>query len=134
MPAHREAIKDSATILINLDNISNNNNPVDSVFVIFDRYDRSGAGIVKKVFYPVNNKIELIVPRGKYYVDLYCLGIYKRRHFDRIIIARPKKRNRLFFKIGAQPLYTPGLVSMPKEKIDPGNLLITKYSSYNFRR
>ena len=56
--------------------LKNRNVIVDSVFIIFDRFDLTGAGVVKKVYYPSDNKIVIDkVPKGKYYVDVHCIGV-----------------------------------------------------------
>ena len=62
-----------------IDNTVNKNNTVDSVLVILDKFDHSGAGIVTKVFYPgANNQIVIEgLPAGKYYAEIYVLGFYK---------------------------------------------------------
>jgi hypothetical protein len=122
--------KDSATVIITLDNVSNQNKEIDSIYLVFDSYDRSGAGIVKQVFHPVNNKIALLVPKGKYYVDLYCLGTFNDRRFNQVIIARRKRLNRLSVKLKYEAFFTPGFVDIPKEQIDLANLSVTRYNSY----
>ena len=57
--------KDSGTITITLQNASDKLSKIDSVFVIFDRYDLRGAGVIKKVFYPnIDNKIQVSIPKA----------------------------------------------------------------------
>src|SRR6185436_16168413 len=69
---------DSVRVIIELNNDLNQKAPVDSVIVIFDRYNLSGAGTIKNVYYPVNNKVVIEnVPEGKFYITVICLGIYK---------------------------------------------------------
>src|SRR5690348_3623384 len=53
----------------------------DSVLVIYDRYDRSGAGVVHKVFYPSNDNTVSIngIPEGKYFVTIQFLGLHRER-------------------------------------------------------
>jgi hypothetical protein len=129
LAAHKRAIKDSAAIIITFNNNSNEDKPVDSVLVIFDKWDLSGAGIVKQVFYPVNNRIALVIPKGKYYVDVYCLTGRLKEHFGTVIKARLNKKNILFFKLKASELFMPGRVKFPEEKIDFANLSVTRYYS-----
>jgi hypothetical protein len=126
----RKADPDSTAIIITLNNHSNQNKRVDSVFIILDRYDRTGAGIVKKVFYPINNKIALSIPKGKYYVDIFCLGVPDKEHFGKIINAKSNKGSKLFFKLRGSAPYTPGLSSIPQEKIDFSHLSILKSYSH----
>ena len=129
--APQSSLKDSATIIIRLDNFSNNNEPIDSIYLIFDRFDLTGAGVIKQVCHPVNNAIELTVPKGKYFINIICLGVYKDKHFDAIVNARSSKRNELLLKVDPTSFFIPGLVSFPEEKIDFGNLSVTSYSFRN---
>jgi hypothetical protein len=117
--------KDSATVIIKIGNISNPHLTIDSVYLIFDRYDLTGAGVIKKVFYPVNNELEITVPKGKYYIDLFCLGNYS-KHFDWVIKTKTKKKNKLQLNLDASSFFTPGLVSIPPDKIDFSNLNVTR--------
>lgn len=117
--------KDSATVIIKLGNLSQPTLTIDSVYLIFDRYDLTGAGIVKKIFYPVNNELRITVPKGKYYIDLFCLGNYC-KHFDWVIKVKPKKKNELQMDLDASTFFTPGFVTIPPEKIDFANLAVTR--------
>jgi len=58
LPAQKRH-KDSVSLTIHLNNKANDQAQVDSVYLIFDRYDLSGAGLVKKVYHPVNNTIRV---------------------------------------------------------------------------
>ena len=127
----QSSFKDSATVVIRFDNFTNNNEPIDSIYLIFDRYDLTGAGVIKQVYHPVNNKIELTVPNGKYFINIFCLGLYKDKHFDAIVYARSCKKNELLLKVEPTSFFIPGLVRFPDEKIDFGNLSITSFSFRN---
>jgi hypothetical protein len=60
----------------------------DSVLVIFDRYDRTGAGIVFKVFKAdLDNGINVPeVPAGKYFVTVQCLGLHRDRMEKKVVV------------------------------------------------
>ncbi len=115
---------DSGTVIITLQNASDRQSRIDSIYLIFDRYDKRGAGIIRRVYRPKDNQVEIKVPRGRYYVNIYCLGIYNRAGFDRIITARPNRRMKIFLKLQASSLFTPGMVEIPREKWDPAHLAI----------
>ena len=53
----------------------------DSVLVIFDRFDHTGAGVVFQVFYRNSDHSITIpaIPEGKYYVTIQCLGVHRER-------------------------------------------------------
>ena len=122
--------KDSGTVVITLQNASDKLSKIDSVFVIFDRYDLRGAGVIKKVFYPdIENKIRVNLPKGKYYISIYCLGIYNKESFDRIISAKSSKERNIFLRLQASALYQQGLARIPGEHFDPAHLAILNFSN-----
>ena len=112
-------------MIIKLGDLSHSTPTIDSVYLIFDRYDLTGAGVVKKSFYPVKNELQITVPKGKYYIDLFCLGNYC-KHFDWVIKAKPKKKNELQMDLDTSTFFTPGFVTIPPEKIDFENLAVTR--------
>ena len=101
---HRPA---TIPVTIKLNNSRNKTFLVDSVLVIFDRYDLSGAGIVKKVYYPVNNMISIEeVPEGRYYIDVFCMGTKKYYFKHQGFIYKGK--NKLAFKLPRAEVFIPG--------------------------
>jgi hypothetical protein len=119
---------DSVRVTIQFNNELNKKAPVDSVIVIFDRYNLSGAGTIKNVYYPVNNKVVIEnVPEGKFYITVICLGIYK-DSFTEISYVYEKRRNKnsFNFRLKNAEAYNPTDVAIPSEKIDPLNLLILR--------
>jgi len=128
--AQNKSFKDSTTVIIRLANSSHNKLYIDSVYLIFDRYDRRGAGVVKKIFYPIDNTVKVTVPKGKYFVNIVCLGTYANEYFDRIINAKSDKEKTLSLKLEEFALFTPGFVFIPEEKVDFSNLSITRTTSF----
>jgi hypothetical protein len=121
---------DSGTVIITLQNSYDKLSKIDSVFVIFDRYDLRGAGVVKKVFYPdIENKIRVNLPKGKYYISIYCLGIYNKESFDRIVSSKSNKERNIFLRLQASSLYEQGLARIPGEHFDPSHLAILNFSN-----
>jgi len=97
--------------------------------MIFDKYDRSGAGIVMQVFYPVDNTIKVTVPKGKYYVNIICIGTYVSESFDKIITATSDKEKKFLLNLQEADLFTPGLAFIPEQKVDLTNLTIMRRTS-----
>jgi len=120
---------DSTTVIIQLNRIDilDHNAAIDSIYLVFDKFDHSGAGIVKQKFYPTDNTIRLTIPKGKYYVNIVCLGLFIGENFDRIINAKENKENIVSIKLREPALFTPGLAYIPEEKIDLSNLMVTRY-------
>ncbi len=99
-----------------IDNAINKNNTVDSVLVILDKFDRTGAGVVRKVFHPDNNNQVVIadLPSGKYYAEVYILGLY-RKHFSTVIHTEKNKKNKVNLSLDYNDVYTPGNAKIPAE-------------------
>jgi hypothetical protein len=100
-----------------IDNAVNKNNAVDSVLVILDKFDRSGAGVVRKVFYPdaANQVVIDNLPAGKYYAEIYVLGLYK-KHFSTIIYTeKSARKNKVHLQLDYKDVYTPGNANIPAE-------------------
>jgi hypothetical protein len=104
-----------------IDNSVNKNNTVDSALVILDKFDHTGAGVVRKVFYPNTDNQVIIneLPAGKYYAEIYVLGTYK-KHFSTIIdTAKTGKKNKKkeTYRLDYTDVYVPGRVSIPAEDL-----------------
>jgi hypothetical protein len=122
--------RDSSSVTITLQNASDKLSKIDSVFLIFDRYDLRGAGVIKKVFYPnIDNQIRISLPKGKYYLNIYCLGIYNKECFDRVVYAKSKKNRNIFLRLQASALYHQGFAHMPADHFDPSHLAILNFGN-----
>ena len=117
---------DSGTVVITLQNAADRQSRIDSVYLIFDRFDLRGAGIIKQVYHPVNNQVLLKLPKGRYYVNIYCLGIYNKAGFDRVITIKTNRTRKIFLRLQASALFTPGMVRIPHQEWDPAHLAILK--------
>ncbi|MBC7826666.1 MAG: hypothetical protein H7122_02885 [Chitinophagaceae bacterium] len=115
----------SVTILLKNKKIT-----VDSVFIIFDRYDLTGAGIIKQIFYPSDNKVVIEkVPKGKYYVDVFCIGV-DRQSFTQISRIGKRRSNKVFIPFKTYEIYIPGTAIIPATVFDLSNLGVTKTKKY----
>lgn len=123
--AQRKRPTDSVDVTIRLTNAARS--PVtDSVLVIFDRYDHSGAGTIKKIYYPVNNEIVIPkVPPARYYIEVYCLGTY-RENFNELTFVNNRRSNVFTYRIKKSSTFTPGLAVIPVEPINFSKLEILK--------
>jgi hypothetical protein len=121
--AQKKLPTDSVEVTIRLNNYS----PTpysDSVLVIFDRYNHTGAGIIKKVYQPVNGQISIPkVPPGKYYIDIFCLGI-NREIFSELTYVNIRHSNAFNYTVKKTGSSAPGFAAIPVEKIDISKLQI----------
>jgi len=105
------------SVTFRLDNSKNDNKPIDAVYIILDRFDLTGAGVVKDKYETINNKISIQnLPTGKYYADIFIKGFYN-QHFSRIIDVT-KKGKTYTFKIAEIGFYEKGDAVIPKESND----------------
>jgi len=130
--AQRKNNTDSVRVTLRFNNNVNNNLPLDSVYVILDRWDLSGAGMIKKMYQPKDNVIVLDnVPRGKYYIDVFCLGIYQQT-FSEVswVYNKRKNRNTFNFRMKESEVYSDSTVRIPPQRIDWMKLTVLNNRTY----
>jgi hypothetical protein len=68
----------------------------DSVLIIFDRYNHTGAGVIYQVFTADTNRCITIqdVPAGKYYVTIKGLGLH-RDQMEMIVRIKSSKKGKV---------------------------------------
>jgi hypothetical protein len=117
---------DSLKVTIQLGNRTQRNSGIDSVFVIFDKHNLSGAGVIKQIFYPVNNQIVIEkVPKGKYYIEVSSLG-YDQQSFNDIATISDRRNNKVKIRFTPSEPYTPGSANIPNERINSSQLIVNK--------
>lgn len=74
----------------------------DSVLIIFDRFDHTGAGVVYQVFYADKDQNIAIpaVPAGKYYVTIQCLGLHHDR-MEKVVTIKSQKSEQVKINLAA---------------------------------
>jgi hypothetical protein len=99
----------------------------DSVLVILDKYDHSGAGIVKKKFYPGADHSFTVtgVPEGRYYATIKCLGVHH-DYVEKVVRVVRDKDNTLKIKLEEAEDFSKDQVSIPGEKINLAKLSVTR--------
>jgi CRISPR/Cas system-associated protein Csm6 len=99
----------------------------DSVLVIFDKYNHTGAGVIKKIYYPgTDHSINVTgVSLGRYYVTIQYLGMHKECIQK---VTRIKSGESTVLKIRLQDCeeYSKEAVKIPVERIDVTRLSVTR--------
>jgi hypothetical protein len=97
----------------------------DSVLVIYDRCDLSGAGVIRKVYYPGKNQTILIsnIPSGKYFVTIQCLGKHHDR-YEKIIKVKSGKTSYVSVRLSDFNEFSKDDVKIPADHFDLANLSI----------
>ena len=97
----------------------------DSVWVIFDRYDRTGPGVVNKIYSPQRtNPLVINVPAGKYFIDVICFGKDRKQHLTTISTIGKRRKNIVKFRLEPMIPYIPGTAVIPRQKVDFSRLKI----------
>jgi hypothetical protein len=98
----------------------------DSILVIYDRYDRSGAGVIKKVFYPKKDYTISInnIPAGKYYVTIQCMGVHRDR-IEKIERVKTGRLDTMTIKLKDCEEYSKENIRIPVDHIDLARLKVT---------
>lgn len=88
--------------------------PKDSVLIIFDRCDHTGAGVIYQVFYADQDKNVTIpaVPTGKYFVTIQCLGMHRDR-METIIHVKSQKNEQVKINLTACEEFSKDKVVIP---------------------
>ena len=99
----------------------------DSILVIYDRYDRSGAGVVRKIFYPGRKQSIVVdeIPAGKYFVTVQCLGKHHDR-FEKVVRIKPGKTATVPVTLNVCEEYAKEKVIIPNYPVDFSKLSVVK--------
>lgn len=127
--AQKKKHTDSVDVTINFKKRFSKNAPVDSVFIFFDRYNHTGAGIIKQVYYPKDGKILIPqVPPGKYYIGLFCLGTHW-EYFSEVTYVNKRRSNKIRFNLSRSEIFVPGTY-IAQVRSDLSRLSITSPKSF----
>lgn len=99
----------------------------DSVLIIFDRYDRTGAGVIYKVFAQNNDNSITIsdVPAGKYYVTIQFLGMHRDR-MEKLVRIKANKNGKMNLELEATEAFSRNNVVIPAYHPNFSDLAILK--------
>jgi hypothetical protein len=86
----------------------------DSVLVIFDRFDHTGAGVIYQVYAAdQQNGIDIsAIPAGKYYVTIQCMGLHHDR-LEKTITIKKQKNEKVNIALETSELFTKDNVVIP---------------------
>lgn len=99
----------------------------DSVLIIFDKYDHSGAGVVYQVFYEdQDHNITLPeIAAGKYYVTIQCLGTHHDR-MEKIVTIKSHKSEKVKINLQDSEVFFKDKVVIPEYKPNFADLAVLK--------
>jgi hypothetical protein len=99
----------------------------DSVLVIFDRFDHTGAGVIYQVYAAdQQNGIDIsAIPAGKYYVTIQCLGMHH-DHLEKTITVKKEKNEKVKIELAAIEVFSKDNVKIPAYRPDFSDMTIVK--------
>jgi hypothetical protein len=116
----------AGAVRFQFNNISNADHK-DSVLIIFDRFDHTGAGVIYQVFAAdETNGIDVTaVPAGKYYVTIQCLGLHHDR-LEKVVSIKKQKNEKVHIDLEASEAFSKDNVVIPASRFNLADLAILK--------
>lgn len=114
-----KALVNAGAVRFQFNNITAADEHKDSVLIIFDRFDRTGAGVVYQVFAADNaDGIDVSqVPAGKYYVTIQCLGLHRDR-LEKVVTIKSQKSEKIRIQLTASEEFSKDKVIIPAYRPD----------------
>jgi hypothetical protein len=124
--ADKAAVK-SGSVQFKFNNLAPAEAHKDSVLIIFDRTNHTGAGVIYKVFFvDENGNIDIEgVPEGKYFVTIQGLGIHRDRT-EKVLTVKSQKNSEMSIKMEDSEEFSKANVVIPSSKTDLSALSIVK--------
>jgi len=99
----------------------------DSVLVIFDRYDRTGAGVIYRMYAADDQQgIDISnIPAGKYFVTIQFMGLHRDR-LEKVLTIRSKKSEKVRIELGDAEAFSKDKVVIPAFRPDFSDLASTR--------
>jgi hypothetical protein len=112
--AHAATPVSAGAVCFQFNRISSCQEHKDSVLIIFDRFDHTGAGVIFKVFTADSaNCINIPeVPAGKYFVTIQCLGLHHDR-LDKLVSIKSNKNEKVRIDLKVSEAFSKDNVVIP---------------------
>jgi hypothetical protein len=116
----------AGAVRFQFNNISNADHK-DSVLIIFDRFDHTGAGVIYQVFAAdETNGIDVTaVPAGKYYVTIQCMGLHHDR-VEKVLSIKKQKNEKVHIDLEASEAFSKDNVVITATHFNLADLAILK--------
>lgn len=104
----------AGAVRFQFNNINTNDQHKDSVLIIFDRFDHTGAGVIYRVFGADNeNGVDIAeIPVGKYYVTIQCLGLHRDR-LEKVLTIKNQRNEKVHVALAASEVFSKDNVVIP---------------------
>ena len=127
--AEKKALVNAGTVRLQFNKIAATDDHQDSVLVIFDRFDHTGAGVVYQMFATdADHGITLpTVPAGKYFVTIVCCGLHHDR-MEMLVTVKSQKSEKVRLKLEDSEVFSKENVKIPVYNPSYSDLTILKKS------
>lgn len=128
--AEKNALVNAGTVRFQFNKIATNDDHQDSVLVIFDRFDHTGAGVVFEVYATdADHGITIpAVPAGKYFVTIQCKGLHTDRT-EMVVNIKAKKSEQVKIKLEDAEVFSKNNVRIPAYSPAFADMTILKTTS-----
>lgn len=125
--AATKVLANVGAIRFQFDKIVTTQDHTDSVLVIFDRFDHTGAGVIYQLYAAdAQQGIDIsAVPAGKYYVTIKFLGVH-RDEIDKVITVKSKKNEKVRIDLADTQVFSKDHVVIPAFRPDFSDLATTR--------
>lgn len=112
---HAGEVTRGGCVQFRFNNANTSDQHKDSVLIIFDLCNHTGAGVIYQVFYADKDHCITIpsIPTGKYYVTIQCLGVHRDRLEKRLQIRKTKKNQKVNITLADTEEYSKDKVVIP---------------------
>jgi len=126
----KNALVNAGTVRFQFNKIATNDDHQDSVLIIFDRFDHTGAGVVYEVYTTdAEHGITIpAVPAGKYFVTLQCKGLHSDRT-EMVVNIKSQKSEKVKVKLEDAEIFSKDNVRIPSYSPAFADMTILKTSS-----
>lgn len=117
--AAAKSLSNAGAVRFQFNKIVSAQDHTDSVLVIFDRYDHTGAGVIYQMYAADNQQgIDVTdVPAGKYYVTIQCVGVH-RDQIEKVITIKSKKNEKVRIELDDTQAFSKDNVVIPAFRPD----------------
>jgi hypothetical protein len=121
--AAAKLVANAGTVRFQFNKIVTTQDRTDSVLVIFDRFDHTGAGVIYQLYAAdAQQGIDIsAVPAGKYYVTIKFLGVH-RDQIEKVINIKSKKSEKVRIELDDTQAFSKDKVVIPAFRPDFSDL------------
>jgi hypothetical protein len=125
--AESKAVANAGAVRFQFSNIVAGMEEKDSVLIIFDRYDHTGAGVVYQAYAADSDHGITLpsVPAGKYYVTIQCFGLHHDR-MEKVVTIKSQKSEKVRIELQPSEEFSKDKVVIPAYRPDFSDMAVAR--------